>query len=47
MEIILEELKIGRRRKVGIEDHHLIRVSSSPFSMLSISSILYQFLMMF
>ena len=43
----MEELKIGRREKARIEDHHLFRVSSSHFLMFSISSILYPFLMMF
>ena len=43
----MEELKIGRRGKARIEDHHLFLVSSSLFLMFSISPILYQFLMEF
>ena len=42
----MEELKIGRGGKTRIEDHHLLRVSSSPFLMFSIFLVLYQFLMM-
>ena len=38
---------MGRREKARIEDHHLFRVSSSPFPMFSIFLILNQFLMMF